>query len=77
MKNESNLKNQLKYWRKRRGFTIENLAITAGVSTRTIIKMERDPHHIPRPDVTNRLTGKLGITVDQLIVDESEAEQAA
>lgn len=77
MKNESNLRNQLKYWRKRRGFTIEGLAALAGVSTRTIIKMEGDEHHIPRPDVTSRLTEKLGITVEQLIVDESEAERVA
>jgi len=77
MKNEGNLKNQLKYWRKRRGFTIERLANVAGVSTATIIKMEQNEHHIPRPDVTSRLIEKLGITVEQLIVDESEAEIAA
>lgn len=77
MKNESNLRHQLKYWRKRRGFTIEGLANAASVSTRTIIKMERDEHHIPRPDVIARLKEHLGITVDQLIVDDTEAEIAA
>jgi transcriptional regulator with XRE-family HTH domain len=74
MKNETNLRNQLKYWRKRRGFTIDHLAEVAGVSTATIAKMERDPRHIPRPDVINRLTDKLSVTTDQLIVDESEPE---
>ena len=77
MKNEVNLKNQLKYWRKRRGFTIEGLAADARVSTATIIGMERDEHYIPRPAVINKLTDKLGITVAQLVVDESETESEA
>lgn len=77
MKNEGNLKNQLKYWRRRRGFTIERLANVAGVSTATIIKMERDEHHIPRPDVISRLTEHLGIAVEQLVIDETESELVA
>lgn len=73
MKDERNLKILLRYWRKRRGKSIGQLSKEAHVSTSTITKTE-NIGTIPRADVVNRLAQALGITVDQLIVDESESE---
>jgi transcriptional regulator with XRE-family HTH domain len=64
----------LKYWRKRRGLSIEKLAKLAKVSTITIVRIEK-AGLMPRPDVLKRLTTKLGITMDELIVDASEDEK--
>lgn len=77
MKDESHLKVQLKYWRKRRGMNIRELAAKASVSSITISRIETGKIVMPRSDVLSRLTQALGITMDQLIVDESEAELAA
>lgn len=73
MKDERNLKILLRYWRRRRGKSIEQLAKEAHVSTSTITKTENSDV-IPRAGVVNRLAQALGVTVDQLIVDESETE---
>jgi transcriptional regulator with XRE-family HTH domain len=75
MKDEKNLRVVLRYWRKRRGKSIEQLAREAEVSTATIVKIEKG-HTIPRADVLQRLTQTLNITIDQLIVDESEVPAA-
>jgi len=71
MKDEKNLKVVLKYWRKRRGMSIERLAKEAKVSTITIQKIEKE-NHMPRPDVLERLKDKLDVTMEELVVDASE-----
>lgn len=74
MKDESHLKVQLKYWRKRRGMNIRDLASKASVSSITISRIETGKIAMPRADVIDRLTRALEISVEQLIIDESEAE---
>lgn len=76
MKDEKNLKVALKYWRKRRGKSIEKLAKEAHVSTITIQRIEQN-NIMPRSDVLDRLTKALDISMEELIVDESEEKPAA
>lgn len=71
MRDEKNLKVVLRYWRKRRGYSIERLAKDAKVSTITIQKIEKE-NRMPRPDVLKRLVETLDITMEELIVDASE-----
>jgi len=71
MPDEKNLKVVLKYWRKRRGYSIEKLAKDAKVSTITIQKIEKE-NRMPRPDVLKRLIEALDITLEELVVDASE-----
>lgn len=66
------LRVRLQYWRKRRAMTINHLAKVAGVSSSTIVKIENDPHYIPRPDVINKLAKHLTVSIDELIVDDEE-----
>ena len=71
MRDERNLKVQLRYWRKRRGLSIEKLAKDAHVSTVTIMRIESS-NRLPRPDVLERLTQALKITVEELVADDTE-----
>lgn len=71
MKDEKNLKVLLRYWRKRRGYSIEKLAKDAHVSTITIQNIEKKGL-VPRPDVLRRLQEGLGVTLEELVVDASE-----
>ncbi len=71
MKDEKNLKVVLRYWRKRRGLSIEKLAKDAHVSTITIQNIEKKGL-IPRPDVLERLVRALNVALDELVVDASE-----
>jgi transcriptional regulator with XRE-family HTH domain len=71
MKDEKNLKVVLRYWRKRRGLSIEKLAKDAHVSTITIQNIEKKGL-VPRPDVLERLIRALNIALDELVVDASE-----
>ncbi len=71
MKDEKNLRVLLKYWRKRRGLSIEKLAKDAKVSTVTIQRIEKEGR-MPRPDVLERLIKTLNITLEELVADTSE-----
>jgi transcriptional regulator with XRE-family HTH domain len=71
MKDEKNLRVALKYWRTRRGMSIERLAKEAGVSTITIQRIEKE-NRMPRPDVLERLTKGLDVSMEELVVDSSE-----
>jgi transcriptional regulator with XRE-family HTH domain len=71
MKDEKNLRVALKYWRTRRGMSIERLAKEAGVSTITIQRIEKE-NRMPRPDVLERLTKGLDVSMEELVVDASE-----
>jgi transcriptional regulator with XRE-family HTH domain len=71
MPDEKNLRVVLKYWRKRRGYSIEKLAKDAKVSTITIQKIEKE-NRMPRPDVLKRLTETLDVTLEELVIDASE-----
>lgn len=74
MRDEKNLRVALKYWRKRRGKSIERLAQEAHVSTITITRIE-NANLMPRADVLNRLTEALGISMEELIVDATDDEE--
>ena len=71
MRDEKNLRVLLKYWRKRRGLSIERLAKDAKVSTITIQRIEKEGR-MPRPDVLERLIKALNITLEELVVDATE-----
>lgn len=73
MKDTDNLRIQLEYWRKRRGFTVASLAKAAQVSTRTIHQIEREGKNTLRADRAEKLAEALRISVDELIIDVSEA----
>lgn len=72
MEDLKTLRVRLQYWRTRRAKTIRQLAKDAGVSSSTIVKIENNPHHMPRPDVINRLAQHLHVSVDELVVDDEE-----
>lgn len=55
----------LKYWRKRRKLTIKELAKQAGMSTETIVKIEKYGH-IPGKEVLDKLERALNVTTDEL-----------
>ncbi len=66
------LRLRLQYWRTRRVMTINKLAKKSHVSSSTIVKIENDPHYVPRPDVINKLAEHLNVSVDELLVDDEE-----
>lgn len=55
----------LRYWRKRRKMTIDDLAAAAKMSTQTIVRIERYGH-IPTPTVFDKLEKVLDVTTQQL-----------
>lgn len=59
------METHLKYWRLRRAMTIEELAKKTGMSTQTIVNIERHGN-MPRPSTISRLAEALGITLEQL-----------
>lgn len=65
------------YWRIRRAMTVKRLAETANVSSATIVKIEKNSAYIPRSEVIHNLANALSISVDELLVDESEEQSAA
>ena len=76
-KDTNNLRMRLGYWRKRKAFSIRKLAETANVSSATIVKIEKNSAYIPRSEVVHNLANALSISVDELLVDESEEQSAA
>lgn len=78
MRNSDDLKYlrvRLNYWMTRKGISVEDLAKNAKISTETLAKV-RNRGHIPQPSVLKRLANELGITVEQLVVDVREEQQA-
>jgi transcriptional regulator with XRE-family HTH domain len=55
----------LKYWRKRRKMTIDDLAAAAQMSTQTIVRIEKHDH-VPTPAVFDKLEKALNVTTQQL-----------
>jgi transcriptional regulator with XRE-family HTH domain len=70
------LRLRLKYWRTRRAMNIRQLVRESKVSSATIVKIEKEQHYVPRSDVINRLAKALNITVEDLVVDDSETRAA-
>jgi transcriptional regulator with XRE-family HTH domain len=62
------LKLKLKYWRLRRAFNIKQLAKESGVSTSTIVKIEKTGY-VPRGDVIKRLATSLNVPLDDMWED--------
>jgi len=70
------MKLRLKYWRERRALAIRDLSDKAGVSSSTIVAIEKTDD-APRPNVTRRLAAALDITVDDLIDKPADEAIAA
>ena len=66
---------QLRYWRKRRKMTIDDLSAKAKMSTQTIIKIEKYGH-IPTPTTLGKLEDALGVTTEQLFEGPGASETA-
>jgi transcriptional regulator with XRE-family HTH domain len=62
------MKMNLKYWRQKRALAIRDLAAKSGVSTSTIIDVEKT-ERLPKPNVIRRLATALDIEVSELLVD--------
>ena len=69
------MKIRLQYWRTKKVLSIDMLAKEAKVSPATIVNIEKG-RHTPHPGTLRKLAQALGITIEQLVVDESE-ERAA
>lgn len=69
------LRVRLKYWRTRRALSVTDLAQLAKVSNVTIIKIEKEGR-LPRPKVVHKLLVALDITLEELMVDDSEHPKA-
>lgn len=57
---------RLKYWRTRRALSIDDLAARAGMSTQTIVNLEKD-RQPARPRTIQKLADALAINVDDLL----------
>lgn len=64
------MKNQIREYRKIRGFTMQQLADMVGVSINAIHEYETNKYQ-PRADVIDKLLFFLGCSFDQLFVRES------
>lgn len=64
------MKNQIREFRKLRGFTMQQLANMVGVSINAIHEYETNKYQ-PRADVIDKLLFFLGCSFDQLFVRES------
>lgn len=64
------MKNQIREYRKLRGFTMQQLADMVGVSLNAIYEYETNKYQ-PRADVIDKLLLFLGCSFDQLFVRES------
>ena len=59
--------------RKQLGLTMEQVAVTAGVSTSTVSRIERNAPHQPGLTVLSKIAQRLELDVDDLV----ERERAA
>lgn len=59
------IQNKLRLWRKRLGFTEQELTKAAGVSIATIVLIERYGH-LPGEDVRGRIAAALGVKEDKI-----------
>ena len=59
------LKLRLKYWRIRRAYNIKQLAKDSGVSSATIVRIEKEGY-VPRGDVIKRLATALNVPIDDM-----------
>ena len=57
---------RLKYWRTLRALSIEDLAKQAGMSTQTIVNIEKYGK-FPRPATLRKLSSTLGVSLDELV----------
>jgi transcriptional regulator with XRE-family HTH domain len=64
------MRNQLRFWRHKLGFTEQELTQKAGVSIATIVLIEKYDHY-PGKDVRSRLSEALGVG-EELIWGASE-----
>lgn len=64
------MKNQIREYRKLRGFTMQQLADMVGVSLNAIYEYETNKYQ-PRADVIDKLLLFLGCSFDQLFIRES------
>ena len=64
------MKNQIREYRKLRGFTMQQLADMVGVSLNAIHEYETNKYQ-PRADVIDKLLLFLGCSFDQLFIRES------
>ena len=64
------MKNQIREYRKLRGFTMQQLADMVGVSLNAIYEYEKNKYQ-PRADVIDKLLLFLGCSFDQLFIRES------
>lgn len=64
------MKNQIREYRKLRGFTMQQLADMVGVSLNAIYEYETNKYQ-PRVDVIDKLLLFLGCSFDQLFIRES------
>jgi len=67
------MKVKLKYWRKRRALSIEDLASKAKMSTQTIVNIEKYGTE-PRPSTLRKLAETLGVTIDELLGEDDSDE---
>jgi len=63
----SNLSDNLRRFRKAKGFTQEKLARFADLTNNTIIKIEAGKNQNPTLDTLKRIAKSLGVSVDELI----------
>jgi transcriptional regulator with XRE-family HTH domain len=63
------MKVNLKYWRMRKALTMRDLVAISGVSTQTIVNIERYGH-MPQPSVIKKLSAALGVSIEDLIQDD-------
>lgn len=59
--------------RKQLGLTMEQVAVTAGVSTSTVSRIERNAPHQPGKAVLTKIAQRLGLEVDDLVAREGVA----
>lgn len=68
------MKVNLKYWRMRKALTMRDLVAISGVSTQTIVNIERYGH-MPQPLVIKKLSAALGVSIEDLIQDEPDGKK--
>jgi transcriptional regulator with XRE-family HTH domain len=60
--------------REKAGLSIEALASAAGISARTVIRIEQNRGYEPGVQAAHRLAEALGTTVDALLATDTEEE---